>query len=557
MPPTLIDQAALKFREFGASIDWAALAEASARETASRVYASRPPPKRTLIGEEAADYLQSLIVLTELDILERHSAYGSVRWLWYLRRTPDELFEGNYGTTLGYDRLLAEVISSKFNANDLSEKPARVSFPADVHAFRHLVRYIGRVKHLSNLHSAYRRVGKGGVLDASMPIPRVEANEQVEQAIHIYDERHDRLHEFTGAGLGMVAIEATIDAIASKSAEHELGAFLSIRCSPSFAGPVTFPDDSGTRIAGTAQIHHVPQIINLAKILLPLGSEGGIPQYLPKIAPICQLLILMPTIVARVPWALSSIVQQGYFFIGEPHLRSIFDTCLGEVVERLAFNTRGFMWPKSFDAWNDAIKSVDAPTWPMAGGKILRPFHENVLIDITGASQALLHRVELTRSPEIGNIRAKAFELQCQEVINRTHWKPSMKIHDLRGRQLRRNGKTITDIDAVGEKDGVLLLVSCKSIIYDRDYDRGVFKCVRNTQDTIDAAVLNWLKIVDEITRNRSGENFDLAQFKEIIGVVCTPFVGYSSNANTLAFAKPNLRRCSSILELRDWLAAN
>jgi hypothetical protein len=52
-------------------------------------------------------------------------------------------------------------------------------------------------------------------------------------------------------------------------------------------------------------------------------------------------------------------------------------------------------------------------------------------------------------------------------------------------------------------------------------------------------------------------EKYDHPQFDEIIGVVCTPFATYSSDDRTLAFTKPNLRVSSSMLELRDWLAAN
>ncbi|MCA3081622.1 MAG: hypothetical protein ING69_03080 [Rhodocyclaceae bacterium] len=557
LPPLLIDQAASRFQEFEASIGWAALAAQSAKETASRVYAMRPPPQPRLVGEEAADYLQSIIPVTESDILDCHAAYGSVRWLWYLRRAPDRLFEGEYTTTLGYDRMLAELVASKFTAIDVSENPDRVSFPADVYAFRHLARYVGRLKLLSNLHSLYRRLGKGGVLDASTPTLIVETSETIERAIQIYDSRHDTATEFIGAGLGMAAIDPDIDLIARKSAGAEPEAFLTSRSSSGFTCPITYPNESGGRSTGTASIRHAPMMLNLSKILSPLGKEGGVPDYLPKIASLCQLLLLVPSICAQVPWALSSIVQQGYVFIGKQRLRNIVDHYLHEVVDQLAPRTLGFAWPKNFDDWHEAISGVVASTWPIASGNILRPFHDNLLIDVTCASQALLHRLELTRSPLIGNIRAQAFELDCQQMINGTPWKPSQGIQDLRGRQLRRNGKIITDIDSIAEKNGALLVVSCKSIIYDRDYDQGVFKSVNNTQHTIDAAVAHWLGIVDDLKLNPIGDNFDFSQFDEVIGVVCTPFVGYSSDERTLAFARPNLRICASILELRDWLAVN
>ena len=65
----------------------------------------------------------------------------------------------------------------------------------------------------------------------------------------------------------------------------------------------------------------------------PMGAEGGIPGYLPGTAPLIQLLMLVPAICVHVPWALSSITQQGYVFVGEDRLREIADHHLPEIVE--------------------------------------------------------------------------------------------------------------------------------------------------------------------------------------------------------------------------------
>ena len=101
-----------------------------------------------------------------------------------------------------------------------------------------------------------------------------------------------------------------------------------------------------------------------------------------------------------------------------------------------------------------------------------------------------------------------------------------------------------------------MLIVSCKSVIYDRNYDQGDFGVTRNTQATVDQAVIELEAIVADLRRQTRGENFDFSQFDEIVGVVCTPFATYSSDDRTLAFARPNLPVSSSMLELRDWLAA-
>lgn len=65
------------------------------------------------------------------------------------------------------------------------------------------------------------------------------------------------------------------------------------------------------------------------------------------------------------------------------------------------------------------------------------------------------------------------------------------------------------------------------------------------------------MAIVAEHRRQTRGENFNFSQSDEIVGVVCTLFATYSNDDRTLAFGKPNPRVSSSMLELRDWLAAN
>lgn len=556
-PPLVIDPATHELQALAASIDWVTLAARSAHETAKRVYETCPPSQPTLVGLEAANYLQQVVPLVQADILAQHRAYGAVRWLWYLRRSPDSLFEGNYGTTLGYDRLLAEVLSAQFTAMDASDLADRVAFRVDDASFRHLARYVGRVKLLSQLHMLYRRVGKGAELDASRPVFMAPSSEAIERAMRVYDERHDRSHEFTGAGLGLVSVAPNVEQLMQDGAGGEPIAFLSMACTPGFPAPVTYPDGAGGLGVVTVQVRHVMKELNLARILNPFGEGGTPPEYLPDIAALTQLLMLMPAISVHVPWALSSICQQGYIFVGEQRLREVVDHHLPEVREQLASRTPGFAWPADFDHWHEALAAVHASVWPLSSGNVVRRFRDNLLIDITNASHALLHRVELGRSPLLGNLRAREFELQCQDLIDGTAWSPPREVKALRGRTLRAGGRALTDIDAIGVKERSLLIVSCKSVIYDRDYDQGDFRVIRNTQATVDQAVIECEAIVAELRRQPRGENFDFSQFDEIVGVVCTPFAPYSSDDRTLAFAKPNLRVSSSMLELRDWLAAN
>ncbi|HLQ24782.1 MAG TPA: hypothetical protein VK138_02765, partial [Acidiferrobacterales bacterium] len=64
-------------------------------------------------------------------------------------------------------------------------------------------------------------------------------------------------------------------------------------------------------------------------------------------------------------------------------------------------------------------------------------------------------------------------------------------------------------------------------------------------------------EFVTGVRANAVGDNFDFSVFTRIIGIVCTPFVVYSSEPNTLAFVTDDLRFCSSAVELHDWLTSD
>ncbi|WP_130304599.1 hypothetical protein [Advenella incenata] len=74
-----------------------------------------------LDSTDAVEYLETFVPFIQADILEQRNAYGPIRWFWYLRRAPICLFKGRYGTTLGYDLIPAEMLSSQFTAIDVSE----------------------------------------------------------------------------------------------------------------------------------------------------------------------------------------------------------------------------------------------------------------------------------------------------------------------------------------------------------------------------------------------------------------------------------------------------
>lgn len=553
--PLAADQASLRFAEFANQIDWRRLYDQHVDEIARCAQCRINANSGVLRGEPAGEYLGELINAVTQELLKRHGAYGSVRWLWYLRRLPDVLFAGDYMTTLGYDRALAESLSSFFRGSDKSTDSKLIAFRTDQSAFRHICRYVGGVKFLSHLHGLFRRAGKGATVDVQSRIPYATQDDVTANAIQTYDIRHDRSNKLARAGLGLGPALADAGAMWVEAKAHASALYLTFACTPIWV-PVTGPDDRGGFRHMNVYARHALMTTTVESILRPFrfGQPIRAP-YVQSIESILILLMMVPVLFAIVPWALSSVVQFGYFFIADNKLQRIMDEWLPSLREFLAALAPEIDWSHSYTEWHARLKAIQPSLWPLKYGGILRDQSIATLVDVTAASNALTHRLELDRADsDFANDRADAFELEVQDCVSRSAWHPNERLASLRGRQLRRGSQNITDIDAIGAIGDTLLLISCKSIIYDGDYDRGSYRVVRNAQSTVDCAVVAWQEFVAGLQANPVGDNFDFSSYGRIIGVVCTPFAVYSSDLRTLAFAVDDLRCCTSIVELQEWL---
>jgi len=184
----------------------------------------------------------------------------------------------------------------------------------------------------------------------------------------------------------------------------------------------------------------------------------------------------------------------------------------------------------------------------------IRITKDYVCIDMWAASNGFLTWFQFPKvQGQVANDRAAKFEDVVQDLIDRTRWaEPTTRT--LRQRTLVIDGQPLTDIDAIGSRDGVLLVVSCKSIPYTREYDRGAHSEVRNAASTVDKAVAYWAGVVEKLDARRVGRNYDFSTFKQIVGVVCTPFEVYTGNAKSLSNTLEGLRWACSLDELANFL---
>jgi hypothetical protein len=200
------------------------------------------------------------------------------------------------------------------------------------------------------------------------------------------------------------------------------------------------------------------------------------------------------------------------------------------------------------------LKTTSVSTWPPTARPPVRVGHSPWLfVDLFAATlrlQPALERPDVSGS--LVNTWATHFELGVQASIDDTAWRPSPALAALRGRQLRRGESTLTDIDALGERDGVLLAVSCKALAYGDEWDRGEYKTVRNVASSVADSVHDWKRKIAAL-RVSPGDNFDFTNCSQIIGVVVYPHVPWSPGGFPLHEIKPGLRAASTAEELSRW----
>lgn len=548
----LVDQPAKELEELLDAVPAVLRFGRDLAELLDRAHGGTSRPADGLAGAPAAEYLRNLIESVSQGVSSQTSGYSAARWLWYLRRLPDRLFEGTYSTTIGYERALAESLTWFSERSERSATVKCFGFRVDASAARHILALVFSVRLLSHLHSIYRRVGKGAKLFFENGLPLAEQDDAVSEAIRVYDERHDK-RQFDQAGLGVVGPPAEF-AIPHSAPESQV--FLFSPCK-ALQVPTPAPLPDGRIVAATVTARHMYRAIPIQSFLKPYQahSDIGLP-HLKQIEPLLMLQMMFPLLCMDLPAFLSGSLQVGYGVVSPDRLKNVVSSWLPPVRQHLLALAPTVEWSQDFEEWFGRIKRIEPHVWPLKRGGCIRETPEAVILDFTAASAALLGLSEIDRSDsKVANLRAETFELQVQGIIDQSKWRPDPELAALRGRPLRRGGIDITDIDALGVCEGDLLLVSCKSLIYDREYDRGTHRLVANARATVDKAVADWMRFMNELATAPGGDNFDFTAFRgRIIGVVCTPFVVYSSDSETLAFVRPGLRRCSAAFELRSWL---
>lgn len=525
--------------------------------------------RKRLLPQEAGSYFSACIHALELMMAPHINSFSSTRWFFYLRRLPNCIFEGDLYSTLPNSRAIAEIYALRSNKYEEPEKRGSENvFKVDESLIRHLARFLAFVEMIYDLQVCYRFSGKGAEFEferspqSLKSIPRKVLGENIRSAIKIYDQRHDiwiALDEGTNvvgklAGAGYRNRDSNFDRTnvrlwAISDENHK-------RVSELIGDNIKmytdlFPTD------GFIRLKYAPMIIDLAVVFEAYRFEPLI-NHPPSLYTLHSLAVLMLAGQLLDVLGLSTIrvAEVGYFITEraswEQHGEKSYSSIWAQLKALIPLDGL----PEKFAQFSTLDVELEPCPWPIRHGSYIKTVGEYVYIDMWSASNAFLTSYQHPREQgPVANGRALRFEDEVQAAIDATPATPNDALRSVRQKQLKRsNGTPITDIDALAVKGDTLIAVSCKSIIYTSEYDKGDYNMIRNGETTVVNALNYWNDVIAELNQQPTGQNFDLSKFKQIKGVVCTPFVLYTSNLAALSETMPGLRSVCSVDELATWL---
>lgn len=154
---------------------------------------------------------------------------------------------------------------------------------------------------------------------------------------------------------------------------------------------------------------------------------------------------------------------------------------------------------------------------------------EWLALDLHSAS-TLLNALLFDSFDKNASQRGPTLEVDVQALIDKGPWKPSPEIRQWKGRNVLVGKQSLTDIDAIGERGGCLLIVEVKAYYYSIAYGAAERGQARNVREKCEATIR---RCTPETLRTAT--NLNLARFPKIIRVVCTPAPVYCDARYTIA----------------------
>jgi len=466
-------------------------------------------------------------------------------WLWWLRRAAPEFGQINELATTGpYVLRLAEALSTlstELKSPTVPNPNSILYFDPRPEVLVALSEMFEIAALLYDLHSAARWAGKGAsILVGTGHAPSPQPAELLAASVQLYDQRN------VESG-GNFLVRAGL----------HLG--------PTLSMPVLDPETIASHILvmgarGTGQrpwpigLMDLRQIPTLTDDALPLDLRW--PQSIVDLVALNHALMFSTELHRTMDSPLHPVRRVGYRVVMRDMLLSELDDAVG--ILRM-IRLHGFL-PDAVaiddaPAILDRLATLEATIWPPSYGAPLRDLGENrLIVDVVGATQRLTQALQrpIHQGGDV-NRWAGHFERSVQAVLDLSPWKPSDRLPPPR-RQLRLRSTRITDVDAWGERDGIVLAVSCKSRPYTDGYDRGAYDAVTRVARAAVDAVRDWRDKVATLQSSPVGDNYDLTWARRIVPVVVFPFIPFTPIGPETEEVLPGLRAVAGSAEFTRWV---
>jgi hypothetical protein len=535
--------------------------------------------KSELPPKDSSQFFSECIQAMEEAFAANINSYSAMRWIYYLRRTPNAVFSGELRSTGANFRALAEIYAQQSKENeDASFGQNGFVFRVDDSTLRHIARFMAFVIIVYDLQVGYRYANKGcSYVFASRDTQKMAAglapvakqsvlpqripNDTIESAVRIYDERQDGPTTFIDAALQRAGLADHTDVSKDNWATSPVKlSFWGLQDESWFA-PQKFLEgheyEAKFGESGQFLVRFGPTHLDLERLFelhrLPSMAKVGIDES----ASLCLIVLLIGGLMLQSRrFSIVRVFEVGYFIVTPQEWEAFGEEQYALVCDQIRQSLPQFWAPETFPTFSSNCVNLKGSVWPITHGNPARFTRDYVCIDMWAASMGFLTAFQFPKlQGQIANDRAIRFEDVVQDLIDGTPWVVD-GLRTVRQKTLCIDGKAVTDIDAIGTRGGDLLLVSCKSIPYTLEYDRGSHNAIRNAKSTVDEAVGYWAGIVQRFDENRKGDNYDFTTFERIIGVVCTPFAVYTTDAKALSVTAGMLRWASSVDELARFLRA-
>jgi hypothetical protein len=467
---------------------------------------------------------------------------GTAEWLFFLRRLRGQ-FAGlnSLDSTEPYVQRIAEaVVTRTVRESEPVEGDPTFTFYVTPELLSDLMKIHEGAGMLYDLHSAMKRCAKGHrVLFAPGDRPRWVDDQVLGAAIRAYDLRTE--HDETGAfaALGIRAPELEFEEL-----------------KPPIGSQVLLWRPCGPRPRGRFELVDPPPY---GVVTINLDALRDVsPAAILDEEQVCLIALLMASVAsfgqpgAKVKVRMLPPFQWGYHLT---HIERTLLPYLDATVEAMRTGgsraLEGAWLPGSGAEVLEVLGRMETEVYAPLSGDPVHLVGDKALIDLASASDRLIYTLRRPRDGPHAQPWADRFEEDVQARIDASEWRPEGVLRDLIGKVIkRRDGSTLTDVDAVAMRGEQLLLVSCKSLALTREIARGEFAATRNAHDRAHEYLAEWNSKTGDVRDEPGLLGVALPTDCEIDGCVVYPTIPYFTDPDGRRLVFGHIPALLSISEL-------